>query len=91
MGGAQGEGGVSALRWETRGMQGYCVDGTGRIVGELFYWFSKEHYSATLTNPGGSVPLGTYVSLEDARRAVENAVAVAVQAALHTKEENTHD
>jgi hypothetical protein len=68
-------------RWETRGMHDYYIDPTGRIAGELDYYFSKEHYSATLCNAGGHVPLGTYVSLEDARRAVERAVADAARAA----------
>ena len=82
---------MTELRWESRGMRDYCLDATGRVVGHTFYLFSKGCYDAEVLAPqGGEVRAGTYVSLEDARRAVERAVAQVEAAAQQTKE-STHE
>jgi RNase P protein component len=72
---------VSELRWESRGMYDYCVDDTGKVVGRTFYLFSKQAYDADTVVGLVETRIGTYVSREDARRAVERAVAQADEAA----------
>lgn len=62
-------------RWESRGMYEYYIDATGKIQGRTFYLFSDMRYDAEVDREGTFVRVGTYVSLEDARRAVERAVA----------------
>jgi hypothetical protein len=77
----------NGYRWEGRGAYDYYLDATGKVVGKTFYLFSKEAYDADTVTGLVEARVGTYVSLEDARRAVEAAVAVAQQ----TKENTTHE
>ena len=58
-------------RWEDRGIREYYIDATGRIVGEILYYLSDGKYGA---RANGKV-VGEYVNDEDARRAVEYAIA----------------
>lgn len=81
---------MTELRWEDRGMRGYCVDSTGKVRGQIFYLFVKEAYDAEVEGAAGVfVRVGTYVSSDDARRAVERAIEVAAQ--TKAQENATHE
>lgn len=82
---------MSELRWESRGMYDYYLDHVGKVVGRTFYLFSEMRYDAEIEVDGMFRRSGTYVSLEDARRAVERAVVEHALAKVQSKENTAHE
>jgi hypothetical protein len=69
---------MSETKWEPTGYQSErCVDGYGRIVGDVEYRAGRNEVTAVLRVPS-YLPLGSYVSVVAAKAAVERAYSPSV-------------